>query len=286
MTRPLRFAALGIDHSHIFGMAQNMIDAGADFVGWWTEGTPDTLDSFVGRFPEVPRVASKEDIFADDGIDLILIAAIPADRAALSIAAMQAGKDVMSDKPGCVTLDQLAALRAAQAETGRIWSVDFSERFEVPAVTRTAELVAAGAIGRVVQTLGIGPHRLNRAIRPEWFFRREACGGILTDIGSHHGTAISTRPSSPSAPSASRADSLCTEARIRCCSTMPSGTPARSQVSTKAVAAAAVRSRGFSIRIGLPAAARIATASARASGGVARMTKSTSGSAAISAALT
>ena len=80
MTRPLRFAALGIDHSHIFGMAQNMIDAGADFVGWWTEGTPDTLDSFVGRFPEVPRVASKEDIFADDGIDLILIAAIPADR--------------------------------------------------------------------------------------------------------------------------------------------------------------------------------------------------------------
>ena len=162
-----------------------MIDAGADFVGWWTEGTPDTLDSFVGRFPEVPRVASKEDIFADDGIDLILIAAIPADRAALSIAAMQAGKDVMSDKPGCVTLDQLAALRAAQAETGRIWSVDFSERFEVPAVTRTAELVAAGAIGRVVQTLGIGPHRLNRAIRPEWFFRREACGGILTDIGSH-----------------------------------------------------------------------------------------------------
>lgn len=185
MTRPLRFAALGIDHRHIFGMAQNMIDAGADFIGWWTEGTPDTLDGFVTRFPEVPRIASKEDIFADDSIDLILIAAIPADRAALSIAAMQVGKDVMSDKPGCVTLDQLGALRAVQAETGRIWSVDFSERFEVPAVTRAAELVAAGAIGRVVQTLGQGPHRLNKATRPEWFFRREAYGGIITDIGSH-----------------------------------------------------------------------------------------------------
>jgi predicted dehydrogenase len=185
MTRPIRFAALGIDHRHIFGMAQNMIDAGADFTAWWTGGTPDTLDGFLTRFPDVPRIASKEDIFADDGIDLILIAAIPADRAALSIAAMQAGKDVMSDKPGCVTLAQLDAIKAVQAQTRRIWSVDFSERFEVPAVTRAAELVAAGAIGRVVQTLGQGPHRLNKAIRPAWFFDRESYGGIITDIGSH-----------------------------------------------------------------------------------------------------
>jgi predicted dehydrogenase len=185
MTRPLRFAAFGIDHRHIFGMAQNMMDTGARFVGWWTEGTPDTLESFTKRFGEVPRIASKEDILADDSIDLILISAIPCDRTALAIAAMRAGKDVMTDKPGCVTLEELAAIKAVVAETGRIWSIDFSERFEVPAVTRAAELVAQGAIGKVVQTLGIGPHRLNKAIRPEWFFRREAYGGIITDIGSH-----------------------------------------------------------------------------------------------------
>lgn len=185
MTRPIRFAALGIDHRHIFGMAQNLMDAGAEFIGWWTDGTPEPLEGFVKRFPEVPRIASKEDILADDTLDLILISAIPADRAALALAAMQAGKDVMTDKPGCVTLDELAALREVQAATGRIWSIDFSERFEVPAVTRAAELVAQGAIGRVIQTLGIGPHRLNAPTRPEWFFRREAYGGIITDIASH-----------------------------------------------------------------------------------------------------
>lgn len=181
----LRFAALGLDHRHIYGMAANMIAAGAEFAGWWTQGTPATLPGFARRFPGVPRAANAEALLDDPAIDLVLIAAIPRDRAALAIAAMEAGKDVMVDKPGCTTSAQLEAIRACVARTGRIWSVDFSERFEVPCVTRAADLVADGAIGRVVQTVGLGPHRLNRATRPDWFFEREAYGGILTDIASH-----------------------------------------------------------------------------------------------------
>ncbi|MGY3438371.1 MULTISPECIES: Gfo/Idh/MocA family protein [unclassified Marinovum] len=185
MTTPLRFAAIGIDHRHIYGMAANMIDAGAAFAGWWTDGHPNTEDGFVERFPDVPRAANAEALLTDPSIDFILLSGIPCDRANWAIRAMEAGKDVLSDKPGCTTMDQLAAIRATVAKTGKIWSIDFSERFEVPAVTRAAELVAEGAIGRVIQTLGIGPHRLNRATRPDWFFDRAAYGGILTDIASH-----------------------------------------------------------------------------------------------------
>ena len=182
---PLRFAAIGIDHRHIFGMASNMMDVGAEFAGWWTAGHPNTEASFVARFPDVARADSAEALLNDPSIDLILLSCIPVDRAAWAVAAMEAGKDVLTDKPGCTTLDQLAALKATVAKTGRIWSIDFSERFEVPAATRAAELVAEGAIGRVIQTLGMGPHRLNRSTRPDWFFDRQAYGGILTDIGSH-----------------------------------------------------------------------------------------------------
>ncbi|MBF9030582.1 Gfo/Idh/MocA family oxidoreductase [Rhodobacterales bacterium HKCCE3408] len=185
MTARLRFAAIGIDHRHVFGMAGNMIDAGAEFAGWWTEGHPNTEDGFVKRFPDVPRAESAEALLDDPSIGLILLSGIPRDRAAWAVRAMEAGKDVMSDKPGCTTQEQLAEIRDTVARTGRIWSIDFSERFEVPAVTRAAELVAEGAIGRVVQTLGIGPHRLNRDTRPDWFFDRDAYGGILTDIASH-----------------------------------------------------------------------------------------------------
>ena len=181
----MKFAAIGIDHRHIFGMAANLMAEGAEFGGWWTEGEPEPLEGFVKRFPDVPRVDHWQALLDDPSIDLIVISCIPRDRAAHAIAAMAAGKDVMTDKPGCTTMAQLDAIMAMQAKTGRIWSVDFSERFEVPAVTRAAELVAQGAIGRVVQTVGLGPHRLKRATRPDWFFDRAAYGGILTDIASH-----------------------------------------------------------------------------------------------------
>lgn len=185
MTRPLRFAALGLDHRHIYGQAANMQAVGGEFVGWWTEGNPNTLDGFDKRFPDAPRAADKRALLEDPTIDLILIAAIPSDRAALAIEAMQHGKDVMTDKPGCTTLDQLNAIKATVAETDRIWSIDFSERFEVACATRAAELVREGAIGKVVQTAGLGPHRLNRATRPDWFFDKSKYGGILCDIASH-----------------------------------------------------------------------------------------------------
>ena len=98
---------------------------------------------------------------------------------------IEAGKDVMVDKPGCTTLEQLAAIKATQERTGRIWSVNFSERFEVRAVTKAAELVRRGDIGRVVQVVTLAPHKQNLKTRPRWYFERERYGGILCDIGSH-----------------------------------------------------------------------------------------------------
>lgn len=183
---PLRLGIIGIDHRHIYGQLANMQAVGGNCVGWWTEGDPGAVGAgFRERFPDIPEVGDRARLLEDESIALILIAAVPSDRARFAIEAMRHGKDVMLDKPGCTTLDQLAEIERVAAETGRIWSVDFSERFEVEAVTRADELLRAGAIGRVVQTVGLGPHRLNRATRPAWFFERERYGGILCDIASH-----------------------------------------------------------------------------------------------------
>lgn len=185
MTAPLKFAAIGLDHRHIYGQIQNMLDVGGEFVGWWTDGEPETLDGFAKRFPDAPRFEDRAVLLSDPTIDLVLIAAIPVDRAGLAIEAMEQGKDVMADKPGCTTMQQLSDIQETVARTGRIWSVDFSERFEVASVTKAAELVQAGAIGKVVQTVGLGPHRLNKPTRPDWFFKKEKYGGVLCDIASH-----------------------------------------------------------------------------------------------------
>ena len=184
-SRTLRFAAIGLDHRHIYEMTGRLLELGCECVGYWTEGEPQPLEGFVRRFPHIPRVPDKLRLLEDATVQLILIAAVNCDRAGIAIQAMRYGKDVMSDKPGCTTAQQLAELRRTVAETGRIWSVNYSERFEVRAVTRAIELVRAGAVGRVVQTVGLGPHRLNRQLRPAWFFQRDRYGGVLCDIASH-----------------------------------------------------------------------------------------------------
>jgi predicted dehydrogenase len=182
---PIKLGVIGIDHGHIFGMLSSMQDEGCTCEAYWTDGPAVTENKFNQVFPDVAGVEDRRRILDDPDISMILIAAVPADRAKFAIEAMEAGKDVMVDKPGCTTLEQLAEIKEVQARTERIWTVNFSERFEIPAVTRAAELVFGGAIGTVVQTVGLGPHKQNLKTRPDWFFERERYGGILTDIGSH-----------------------------------------------------------------------------------------------------
>ena len=98
---------------------------------------------------------------------------------------MKHGKDLMVDKPGITTLEQLAEVRKVQAETRRIYSIMYSERLENRATVKAGELVRAGAIGQVIQTIGLGPHRMSIKTRPAWFFERPRYGGILCDIASH-----------------------------------------------------------------------------------------------------
>jgi predicted dehydrogenase len=185
MTRPLRFAAIGLDHRHVYHLVGETIAAGAECVGHCPETSdPRVLDGFRERFPSIPAV-ERDRLFDDPSIDFVVSAAIPRDRPAIAVRAMRAGKDVMVDKPGATRLADVAEIETVARQTGRIFSICFSERFVVRACEAASRLVAQGAIGRVVQTTGLGPHRLNRPIRPDWFFDHDAYGGILVDIGSH-----------------------------------------------------------------------------------------------------
>lgn len=180
----IRFAAIGLNHNHIYGQTRAMLDAGAMLVSFHAV-EDDLAADYAKAFPQARRVKDQREILEDASIQLVVSATIPDVRAATAIAVMRHGKDVMVDKPGVITLDELAAVRQVQAETGRIFSVCFSERFENRATEKASQLVAAGAIGRVVQTVGLGPHALRNNPRPDWFFERQRYGGILCDIAAH-----------------------------------------------------------------------------------------------------
>src|SRR6056300_1216405 len=168
MKNNLNLGVIGIDHGHIFDMLDEMLKEGCTCDYFWTEGSPLTLDEFNKKYPNIKRV--------DNKIDMILVSSIPKDRASHSIESLNSGKDVMVDKPGCTTLDQLEDLKRTVKKTGKIWSVNFSERFHVAAVAKAEELVKEGKIGKVKQTIGTGPHRQGNYERPDWFYDRQSYG--------------------------------------------------------------------------------------------------------------
>ncbi len=181
---PVRFGVIGLNHDHIYGMTDLLLKAGGELVAFFASES-DLAAEFSRRYPQASLARDAAEILDSSSIELIASAGIPDQRATLGVATMRHGKDYLVDKPGFTTLDQLAEARAVQRETGRIYSVCYSERLQNRATVRAGELVQSGAIGRPLQTVGLGPHRLNAASRPSWFFEHARYGGILNDIGSH-----------------------------------------------------------------------------------------------------
>ncbi len=180
----IRFSVIGLNHGHIYGQVEALLGGGGEMAAVFAK-EPELLSAFTKRYPNVRIARSENEILEDDSIQMIVSASIPSERAPLGIQAMKHGKDFMADKPGITSLEQLAEVKKVQKETGRIYSIMYSERLRNQCTVKAGELVQSGAIGKVVQTIGMGPHRMRADSRPEWFFQLDKFGGILTDIGSH-----------------------------------------------------------------------------------------------------
>lgn len=180
----IKFAVIGLDHAHIYSMTTAVQRGGGELVALYATDEKQIAD-FRSRFGEVKLARSEAEILDDKSIQLVAAAPIPDQRAPLGIRVMRAGKDYLSDKPAITTLNQLAEVRRTVKETGRKFAIMYSERLEVRAAVYAGELVQQGAIGRVIQTVNLAPHKVNAPSRPAWFFDRAKFGGILTDIGSH-----------------------------------------------------------------------------------------------------
>lgn len=180
----IRFGVIGLDHNHIFSMTA-AVQRGGGVLAAVCSNNAEALAEFKKSFGDVKVAATEDEILNDPAIQLVAAAPIPDQRAPLGIRVMRHGKDYLSDKPGIISLEQLAEVRQAIRETRRIFAIMYSERLEVRAAVKAGELVKAGAIGRVVQTVNLAPHQVNDASRPEWFWDPARYGGILCDIGSH-----------------------------------------------------------------------------------------------------
>ncbi|MBM7837160.1 putative dehydrogenase [Alkalihalobacillus xiaoxiensis] len=178
------FAAIALDHGHIYGMCNGLMEAGAVLKSVY-DPDPVKLKQFKETYPHVQVSSSEQEILSDPDVQLIAGAAIPSERAALGIRVMEAGKDYFTDKTPFTSLEQLEQAKITVERTGKKYMVYYSERLHVESAVYAGQLIQQGAIGDVLQVTGFGPHRLNAPNRPAWFFKKEQYGGILCDIGSH-----------------------------------------------------------------------------------------------------
>lgn len=178
------FATVHLDHGHIYGQTNGLLEAGAT-LQWVYDPDPAKVEAYLAKYPQAKVARSLDEVLADDSIHLVAAAAIPSHRGALGCRVMASGKDYFTDKTPFTTFEQLAEAKKVAAATGRKYAVYFSERLHVESAMFATDLVRDGAIGKVIQVLGLGPHRLSKSSRPDWFFEKEKYGGILCDIGSH-----------------------------------------------------------------------------------------------------
>ncbi len=167
------FAAIALDHGHIYGMCNGLVEAGAS-LKWVYDPDEKKVERFVSQFPDVQVASSEEEIMNDPEVQLIAGAAITSKRCELGLRAMDHGKDYFTDKAPFTTLEQLELAKQKVKETGKKYMVYYSERLHVESAVFAGQLIEEGAIGRVIQVTGFGPHRLNAPSRPEWFFKKRA----------------------------------------------------------------------------------------------------------------
>ena len=177
------FAAMALDHGHIYGMCNGLVEAGAT-LKWVYDPDSEKVKRFKVEFPDVQVARSEDEILSDPQVHLVAGAAVTNERCPLGLRVMDSGKDYFTDKAPLVSLEQLAAAKEQTQKTGKKYMVYYSERLHVESAVFAGQLIQDGAIGRVIQVMGMGPHRLGTG-RPDWFFQKEKYGGILCDIGSH-----------------------------------------------------------------------------------------------------
>ncbi|MCM8901504.1 Gfo/Idh/MocA family oxidoreductase [Caldicoprobacter algeriensis] len=177
------FAAIGLDHGHIYGMSKGLIEAGGQ-IKWVYDPDPLKVEEFCKVFPQVKVARSMDEVLMDSSVHLVASAAIPFERCNIGLKAMEAGKDYFADKPPMTTMEQLEKAKETVQRTKRKYMVYYGERLHNEASVYAGQLVQNGEIGRVLQVIGLGPHREGKG-RPAWFYEKDKFGGILCDIGSH-----------------------------------------------------------------------------------------------------
>lgn len=124
-------------------------------------------------------------IFARPGIDAVIVCTINSALAPMSLAAVQAGKHVLVEKPGALNAGELYEIQRAAARSGAKVRIGYNHRYH-PALQKARALIDGGGLGSLMFIRGRYGHGGRIGYDREW--RADpglSGGGELIDQGVH-----------------------------------------------------------------------------------------------------
>ncbi len=141
-------------------------------------------EALAGRFGAVAMQDAQAAVSAPE-VDLVVVSTSNDLHAPVAIAAMNAGKHVLCEKPLARTLEEARAMVHAAIRNGVQLKAGFNHRY-YPCVLKTAQLVRSGAVGEPISLRASIGHPGGAEFFSRWFGNPSiAGGGTLVDNGVH-----------------------------------------------------------------------------------------------------
>jgi predicted dehydrogenase len=180
----IRFAFVGFRHAHIFDMYDRCRRHAEIKVVAACEEDPATRAELTAKQRVELTHASCAELLANVDCDVIAVGDAYVRRAELILAALNAGRHVLSDKPPCLSLEQLDRIELAARRGQRVVSCMLDMR-DLSIYLGLRDAILAGRIGTVHAVSFEGQHPLLYGQRPMWYFEPGCHGGVFNDIAIH-----------------------------------------------------------------------------------------------------
>lgn len=140
------------------------------------------VSGYAGADDDTRTFTDPVAMFDETELDIVGVCGTDSERAPVILEAAKRGIHVLAEKPLAMTLDELAQVRQAVADTGIHLSMLLTMRFE-PAYLTMRRMIREGAIGEVCLATMQKSYRLGD--RPQWQRSRKTFSGIIPFIGIH-----------------------------------------------------------------------------------------------------
>jgi len=179
--QPLRYAVAGLGRAGWMIHVEQLRDRPDARIAGVLEPVADRRDEAVAEFG-CRAYDSFEEMLADDGVDVVVIATPSIHHADECIRAMRAGRHVVIEKPMAMNLTEADAMIAAAKETRKELFINQSRRYR-PMFTYFRQTISSGRIGELFHVRVFSAGTFIR--RLDWQTLRSRGGGLLNNAGSH-----------------------------------------------------------------------------------------------------